>query len=188
MVKIRRAEISDSGCLCFLIAEAIEDLVFYMTGFSERQAALEQLTEWIKREDTRVSYRNCLVAEESGEVLGAVLYYKGDDAGRLDEPLNRHLSAMGSKERLHTECRQGEMYADAIAVMPQARGRGIAPLLLDGVCQRAQEEEIDTVSLLVDLEKPRVQALYERCGFCSDGLFPLAGHSYHRMIKKVCQK
>ena len=186
MVTVRRAEISDSEKLCELIAEAIGDLIYYMTGFSEEEPALAQFLNFIRREDTRVSYRNCFVAEENGVVLGAVLYYLGDDAAQLDEPLNRHLRSLGRQESLCVECRAGELYVDAIAVMAQARGRGLAACLLDGVCQRAKEMGIKTVSLLVDLEKPRVQALYERCGFYNEGHFLLAGHGYQRMVKEVC--
>ena len=185
MITVRRAELSDSELLCRLIAEAIEDLIYYMTGYSEEAPAFLQLLDFIRREDTRVSYRNCLVAEEDGSMLGAVLCYCGDDAVRLDEPLNRHLQSMGRDEKLRVECRAGELYVDAIAVLKQARGRGIAAQLLEGVCKRAREEGQKNVSLLVDLSKPRVQVLYERCGFCDDGLFTLAGHTYRRMVKRV---
>lgn len=185
MINIRRAELSDSVVLCTLIAEAIEDLVYYITGYAEEQAAREQLLRFVCREDTRVSYKNCLVAEENGVVLGMVLYYSGDEIESLDEPLNLHLRELGKEEKLSVECRRGELYLDSLAVLPQARGRGIAAMLLESACSCAREQNIGLVSLLVDLKKPRVQALYERCGFCDDGLQTIAGHCYRRMVRQL---
>ena len=53
----------------------------------------------------------------------------------------------------------------AIAVVPNARGRGVGAALLDTLLERARGEGHAAVSLAVDRENAGAIALYERHGF-----------------------
>ena len=53
----------------------------------------------------------------------------------------------------------------AIAVVPNARGRGVGSALLDTLLERARGEGHAAVSLAVDRENAGAIALYERHGF-----------------------
>ena len=185
MVIIRQALQEDSRLLTDFILEAIEELVYAVTGFEEINKAKQQLLLFVQAENTRFSYQNCLVAQENGNVLAAALIYTGQDASKLDVPVNAHLKRMGKTTRLAKECKPNELYIDSIAVAKHARGRGIASMLLEEICREAKKRNLNRVSLLVDQKKPRVKSLYERCGFHGDGTFDMAGHHYFRMIKMI---
>jgi ribosomal protein S18 acetylase RimI-like enzyme len=53
----------------------------------------------------------------------------------------------------------------AIAVVPNARGKGVGSKLLESLMQRAREEGFDAVSLSVDKRNSGAIALYEQHGF-----------------------
>ena len=53
----------------------------------------------------------------------------------------------------------------AIAVVPNARGKGIGAALLDALTERARAEGHEAISLSVDRENAGAIALYERYGF-----------------------
>jgi ribosomal protein S18 acetylase RimI-like enzyme len=53
----------------------------------------------------------------------------------------------------------------AIAVVPNARGRGVGAKLLDALLDRARAEGYDAISLSVDRNNAGAIGLYERYGF-----------------------
>jgi ribosomal protein S18 acetylase RimI-like enzyme len=61
----------------------------------------------------------------------------------------------------------------ALAVAPDARGRGLGSLLLEAVARKAQQENYRALRLEVVDTNPRARALYERSGFQV-----VATHSY----------
>jgi ribosomal protein S18 acetylase RimI-like enzyme len=73
--------------------------------------------------------------------------------------------------RLFTARQPGYGFVDertpelAIAVVPNARGRGVGSALLDSLLGRARADGHDSVSLAVDRQNAGAIALYERHGF-----------------------
>ena len=90
------------------------------------------------------------------------------------------------------ECEAGEYYLDSLAVHPDFRGRlfeydGVQEklghiLLLDGI-HRGQALGYTRTSLIVDVDRPRLQHYYSQLGFrpVRDILF--FGHHYTRMVR-----
>jgi ribosomal protein S18 acetylase RimI-like enzyme len=77
--------------------------------------------------------------------------------------------------RLFTPKQPGYGFVDertpelAIAVVPNARGRGVGSALLDSLLDRARGEGHESISLAVDRNNEGAIALYERHGFAQRG-------------------
>ncbi len=73
--------------------------------------------------------------------------------------------------RLFTKDAPGYGYVDeqtpelAIAVVPNARGKGVGSALIDSLVERARSDEYEGLSLSVDRRNAAAIALYERHGF-----------------------
>jgi len=81
--------------LARLVASAIGDIAFQLTGEREEEPALRALEELIGREGNRFSRSLFLVKEENGEAAGMILCYYGADASRLNEPIIERLREKG---------------------------------------------------------------------------------------------
>src|SRR5215470_12872666 len=73
--------------------------------------------------------------------------------------------------RLFRESAPGYGFVDertpelAIAVVPNARGKGVGGMLLDALVERAREEGFEAISLSVDKRNSGAIALYRQHGF-----------------------
>jgi GNAT superfamily N-acetyltransferase len=56
-------------------------------------------------------------------------------------------------------------YVHRLAVRRRYAGRGIAAVLLDWAAERARGQGLQRLRLDADLSRPKLRALYERCGF-----------------------
>ncbi len=181
-VVIRPAVPADSMEIARLVLLAIEDLAELYTGTTEEQSILHVLSDYAQMEVCRFSYRNVLLAELDGQVAGGVLSYPADQLDALDAPLYAHLQKTQPAAKVPVECEGRELYLDSLAVYPHYRGHGLGGHLVRSVLERAQDLDYPRVSLLVDREKPRVRAMYERLGFVPQRTYSLQGHPYDRMV------
>ena len=98
----------------------------------------------------RVGDAGLVALDEQGEPVGAAWYrlFKHDDAGYgfVDE-------------------RTPEL---SIAIVPEARGRGVGTRLLTALIEHARAEGFQALSLSVESDNP-ARALYERLGFVRVG-------------------
>lgn len=120
-----------------------------------------------KRDDTQYSYLNTLLAvDDAQRRLGAVIGY---DGALLHELRTHMIEAAGRMldlnfTELQDETEPGEYYLDTLAVIPEARGRGVGAALLKAGAERARRVG-KPAGLLVDKTNPKARALYERTGF-----------------------
>ena len=118
-------------------------------------------------------------------MVGVLLAYPGRDEALLAEATLEWLRARAPGRALvhQPESDPGEFYLDALAVAGSQRGRGLAAMMIDSLCDAARQLGHARVGLLVDDAKPRVRALYERLGFVADGRREVAGHAYAHMTR-----
>lgn len=142
---IREATPDDAGFLAQMLDEAINwDPERPRVSLEETSQEWEELPRYI--EDWGRPGDVGLVAEEGGQRVGAAWY------------------------RLYAAERPGFGFVDedtpelSIALIPEARGRGIGTTLLIALLDRAREDGHEQISLNAELTNP-ARRLYERLGF-----------------------
>ncbi|MFC6591580.1 GNAT family N-acetyltransferase [Deinococcus lacus] len=156
--------------------EAYGPLAYELTAQPDEAGVLQVLRRWFTRPEGRLGYGTALIAESQEGRVGLLVRYAGDDAERLDHPLRGHLRALGHPGDFPTEGRPGELYLDALAVAPAARGQGVGRQLLAAAKAEAQARGLRGAALLVEPGNP-AQRLYERAGFQVRGRLQLPGHT-----------
>lgn len=137
--------------------------------------ALEVGARRYAAEDTDFSYRNCVVVELDGEVVGMMISYpmEGDSAqpppaegaaaeGRAAPEPAPDADVLAPYRELEAP---GTFYICGMALMPAYRGRGLGTRLLAIAEERARERGLDTLSLIAFAENSGAVKLYERHGF-----------------------
>lgn len=127
------------------------------------------------------SYEHTFVAEVDGRVAGAMCGYDGADYQALKQPIVDALGEDSEFARLQ-ETEAGEYYLDSVGVHPDFRGRGIGSKLFEAQIARAAEQGHSRVGLIVDVDKPEAEALYERLGFRYLDDKDFFGHKMKHMI------
>lgn len=162
-------------------AMAAIDRYNFVDEMDEEQSTLyEWLLDICGRTDTLYSYRNTLVAKVDDEVVGCLISYPGDDYEAKRAFTFAALDGAGPSD---TETGPGEYYLDTLALLPAARGHRIGLRLMESsVAYGLEELGYRVVSLLVDIDKPRLEAYYASLGFRRDRTMKFMGHDYYRMI------
>jgi ribosomal protein S18 acetylase RimI-like enzyme len=112
------------------------------------------------RENDNLSYKNCVVAEQDGVVIGMLFTFpieEGEDAD--DEPTDPVLKPYEELDIL------GSFYINALALFPGFRGRGLGTKMLSIARKQAHESGFGTLSLLVFEQNEGAVGLYEHNGF-----------------------
>ena len=170
-------------------------------------AAVEAFAAICAREDTMYSYARTRIAIVDGVQAGALISYPGEEnlslrsytwgmlIGNNTQAASCEASNPAASDPfldVEPECEAGEYYLDSLAVHPDFRGmlfdyEGSTEklghiLLLDGI-RRGQALGYTRASLIVDVDRPRLQHYYSQLGFrpARDILF--FGHHYTRMVR-----
>lgn len=177
MLTFRPATPADAPFAAPLIAEAYGPLALELTAQADEAGAVRVLEDWFTQADHRLGYGVTLLAlDDSGAPLGILVRYSGDDAARLETPMRQYLRGLGQADDFPTEAQRGELYLDALAVAPAARGRGVGLALLHEAQREAAHLGLRGAALLVEPHNP-AQRLYERAGFARRGELLLPGHT-----------
>ncbi len=123
------------------------------------------------REEGNFSYRNCVVAEQDGAVIGMLLTFPIEEGQEADdEPA---VPILKPYEELEIP---GSFYICALALLPTFRGRGVGTEMLSIARKQAYERGFDTLSLQVFEQNEGAVRLYERNGFKVAGRAPVVRH------------
>lgn len=125
------------------------------------------------REDTVFSYKNCVVAEKGGEVVGFLVAFPmeaEEDAEGPDEGVDPVLAPYGELER------PGSLYVCGMAMLPEHRGRGLGNRMLALAREKARERGFEELSLVVFEQNAGAKRLYERHGFREVARRPVVPH------------
>jgi ribosomal protein S18 acetylase RimI-like enzyme len=123
------------------------------------------------REKGNFSYKNCVVAEQDGAVIGMLFTFPIEEGQHADgEPADPILKPYEELEIA------GSFYICALALLPSFRGRGVGTKMLSIAREQAQGRGFGTLSLLVFEQNEGALRLYERNGFEVAGRAPVAAH------------
>lgn len=177
-IKIREAVAAD--------APLVGRVVLMALHYDETHPLASIFAELAAREVSQYSYRNALVAEVDGAVVGAIIGYDGARLDELRKPLYElMIEKFGSVRPVEDETSAGEFYLDSLAVLPQWRGCGAGGALLAAARDRAFAAGHERVGLIVDFANPRAEALYNSLGFERVNATKFLGHDmWHLQAKK----
>jgi ribosomal protein S18 acetylase RimI-like enzyme len=123
------------------------------------------------REEGNFSYKNCVVAEQDGAVIGMLFTFPIEEEQEADdEPADPILKPYEELEI------PGSFYICALALLPGFRGRGVGTKMLSIARRQAHQRGFGTLSLLVFEQNEGALRLYERNGFKVAGRAPVVEH------------
>ena len=123
--------------------------------------------------------------EAEDEIAGAINGYDGALYETLKKPVTdffrKRFPDTASDFGLVQETGAGEFYLDSIGVNPRMRSMGIGSKLFAAMLERAAGLGFSKAGLIVDVDKPKAEALYLRLGFRTTGLRDFMGHPMKHM-------
>ena len=173
---LRRARKDDAAVLARLIDIAGEGIPSWLwaqsAGPGESPFAVGE--RQAMREAGGFSYRNIYVVEAEARVAGMLLGYRQPDPYEAGDAATlpgvvRPLIELESHAA-------GSWYINALAVLPEFRGRGFGAVLLHLAETLAGDSDAVSLSLIVAEQNPRACALYEREGFRFVARRPVVAH------------
>ncbi len=172
---LRPARRSDGEDLARLIDIAGEGIPSWLWAQSVEgdQTPLDVGTARARREQGGFSYKNAIVSEREGHVLGMVLSYpitSADESAAADLPAPiAPFVALEAKS-------VGTWYVNALAVRAGARGFGIGATLMAHAEKQARDAGFETVSIQVYGQNDGAVRLYRRLGYDVAAQSPVLNH------------
>ena len=182
---IKNAQKQDAKICIKLLNLAMEDIAYKLSGYDDPVKSDEILEKFFESETNRLSYKNVYVYKCDDVIIAAMCAYFGGDAWQLDSEISQHLKALGKDTQVEKECFDDEFYIDSIAVDEKFRGQGLAKELILHSFAKAKELGHKKVSLIVDVNKPKVRKFYESLGFKFNTKKIINLHEYDHMIKEI---
>ena len=162
---LRPARKADAPILAQLDNLASDGIAGYVWSLLAEpgEAPLDYGRRRLEREDSAFSYRNAVVAEADGQVVGMLLGYRQPDPYETGRPadLPNILNPLIALEAMVP----GAWYVSSLAVLPDSRGRGVGARLLANADGLAQDSGARTASLIVAEANGRALGLYRRHGY-----------------------
>lgn len=182
---IKNAQKQDAKICIKLLNLAMEDIAYKLSGYDDPVKSDEILEKFFESETNRLSYKNVYVYKRDDVIIAAMCAYFGGDAWQLDREISQHLKALGKDAQIEKECFDDEFYIDSIAVDEKFRRQGLAKELILHSFAKAKELGHKKVSLIVDINKPKVRKFYESLGFKFNTKKIINLHEYDHMIKEI---
>ena len=182
---IKNAQKQDAKICIKLLNLAMEDIAYKLSGYDDPVKSDEILEKFFESETNRLSYKNVYVYKRDDVIIAAMCAYFGGDVAQLDSEISQHLKALGKDAQIEKECFDDEFYIDSIAVDEKFRGQGLAKELILHSFAKAKELGHKKVSLIVDVNKPKVRKFYESLGFKFNTKKIINLHEYDHRIKEI---
>ncbi|MBG0791255.1 MAG: GNAT family N-acetyltransferase [Desulfovibrionaceae bacterium] len=177
-IEFRPAESEESQRLTSIIQETSGGLVDYiLTGVIPFTKPHLILRSQVITEDSLYSYRNMVVCEEEGEIIGLILAYPWDEQVASDLT-RRYLSEQkyGVVEDLLNSAEENSLFINTFWVSEKYRGEGLADVLMDVAAEWARSKGLTRLSLHVWKGNERAVRFYSRHGFIQTRTFPFPDH------------
>ena len=181
---LRDATPMDAPFIARVMLAGIELLEIDAEVTDEHQPILTHLIDICRMDDTLYSYRHTRIAEMEGKTVGALIGYDGARYAAMRAKtfgLVQQISGLDlSKNALETG--EGEFYLDSMAIVPEFRGKKIGLQLMRDRMDWASQNGFETITLLVDKDKPHLQRYYENLGFAFNEEMFVFGAWYNKMM------
>jgi ribosomal protein S18 acetylase RimI-like enzyme len=187
LVMIRRAVPGDVKQGMPLILQAIADIAFVLSGTRDLPETESILGDFFTKRGNRLSYENCFVVEDEGNVVGIAILYNGADAYNLNLPVEQAAAKKSGNAnyKIPIEPEESEFYLDAVGIHPRYHRRGYGSALIEAGCDYARQFGHSRFALLLDLDNASAKRLYDRLGFQADGTKWIAGKEYYHMVREL---
>lgn len=166
-VLLRDASMIDAPFIARVVLAGLDLLDMDEAMSEERRPIFNHLVDICGMDDTLYSYRHTRIAEVDGMAVGALVAYDGapyaEMSARTFGLVQQTFGMDLSKNAMETG--PGEFYLDSMAILPEYRGHGIGHALMRDRMEWAFRNGFKAVTLLVDKDKPHLQAYYESLGF-----------------------
>ncbi|NCF11743.1 MAG: GNAT family N-acetyltransferase [Gammaproteobacteria bacterium] len=175
---LRPATATDARDIAELIAISSDGvaLIDWSESAAERQGVtpIDVGAEAYARDDDECSYRNCVVAERDGAVLGVLLTF----------PMQRRETPAAPPPYDGSDIYAPYKYLEApdtwyvcgVALYPEHRGQGIGGRFMALAESQARERGFDRVSLVAFEENVGSVRLYRRLGYAEVARAPVVPH------------
>ncbi|MFQ5935923.1 MAG: GNAT family N-acetyltransferase [Acidiferrobacterales bacterium] len=120
-------------------------------------------------DQTVFSYKNCVVVENDGEVIGMLVSFPISDGSRRDTERRKKPAQSSTEPDVLAPYNKleapGSWYICAMAVSPEFRGQGLGTKLLEIARRQARDKGFHELSLIAFEQNTGAVRLYERNGF-----------------------
>ncbi|MGM9478242.1 GNAT family N-acetyltransferase [Pedobacter sp. GSP4] len=182
---IRPATPKDAEEVVPLILQAMDKLAYKLTQVEDKEQIVTIFTYFFEHPGNQYSYKNTLVFETEGEVLGSLNAYDGAKLAELRKPFIAYLAQhyhVDNNNNQGTETESGEFYLDSISVNPRAQGKGIGKELIKAGINWGKQLGHHKIGLLVEQNNDGALKLYEKMGFVTHNEKQFMGGLYQHMV------
>lgn len=176
---IRNARPEDAKIAGELIYFAGQCFFNHTFGFgTDKEKALDFIEYAYVKEAGAFSYKFATIAESDDKIVGLELGYDGDTKKKQDSIVEKQIMKYYKLPQLIRLFRRGlhvnkffddapndVYYLASIAVVPEARGRGISNVLIENVFRKMEKGGLKRCILDVSITKENVIGLYRKFGF-----------------------
>jgi ribosomal protein S18 acetylase RimI-like enzyme len=180
---IRPAASEDYKAVAPLFILAMGHIAGIFAGSGRNEDAIPFFEDFFRRDDNQYSYKNTLVYEEDGQIMGSVTGYDGARLHALRQPVLDQIRMRQPSFAITDETEAGEYYLDCINVDARFQGRGIGKKLINCFCEMAFARNHNRVGLIVDFENSAAKKFYEKLHFQVAGEKKFMGHRYFHMVR-----
>ena len=160
-----------------------------LTALDMEADEADRLRESCAAPGSMYSWTNAIVAEADGKPVGCLVGYDGARYAALREYTWPKVWTDVNPDEIKAtpaETGPGEFYLDSMAVLPEYRGTGsIGKQLMTHAMEKARKDGHRKFSLLVDVDKPRLQAYYASLGFANPQKVQFLAHRFNKMTLEL---